>query len=170
MIYCKQHFLFVYGETDPTLKSETWAPRFRETLNISGFISDIFAAIISKLSDYNPLCLNDTVVPLSRSPCIWRQTSSNKLTQSINILFTVTVLFTSTVGRSTAGFVSWWVQSEKFKPPLEHSPLFSSCLFSVSSSDTSSRFLSGLTNGFSKHKDSGSDSEYRPCPILHKEM
>ncbi|XP_041801340.1 bromodomain and PHD finger-containing protein 3 isoform X3 [Chelmon rostratus] len=29
---------------------------------------------------------------------------------------------------------------------------------------------SGLTNGFKKHKDSGSDSEYSPCPVLHKEI
>ncbi|KAM9855935.1 bromodomain and PHD finger-containing protein 3 isoform 2-T2 [Aulostomus maculatus] len=29
---------------------------------------------------------------------------------------------------------------------------------------------SGLTNGFNKHKDSGSDSEYSPCPVLHKEI
>lgn len=29
---------------------------------------------------------------------------------------------------------------------------------------------SGLTNGFNKHKDGGSDSEYSPCPVLHKEI
>ncbi|XP_035512548.1 bromodomain and PHD finger-containing protein 3 isoform X2 [Morone saxatilis] len=29
---------------------------------------------------------------------------------------------------------------------------------------------SGLTNGFSKHKDGGSDSEFSPCPVLHKEI
>nr|XP_020468227.1 bromodomain and PHD finger-containing protein 3-like isoform X3 [Monopterus albus] len=29
---------------------------------------------------------------------------------------------------------------------------------------------SGLTNGFNKLKDSGSDSEYSPCPVLHKEI
>uniref|UniRef100_A0A671W5K9 Bromodomain and PHD finger containing 3 n=1 Tax=Sparus aurata TaxID=8175 RepID=A0A671W5K9_SPAAU len=29
---------------------------------------------------------------------------------------------------------------------------------------------SGLTNGFIKHKDGGSDSEYSPCPVLHKEI
>ncbi|XP_056279278.1 bromodomain and PHD finger-containing protein 3 [Pseudoliparis swirei] len=29
---------------------------------------------------------------------------------------------------------------------------------------------SGLTNGFDKHKDGGSDSGYSPCPVLHKEM
>ncbi|KAM4562563.1 bromodomain and PHD finger-containing protein 3 [Odontesthes bonariensis] len=29
---------------------------------------------------------------------------------------------------------------------------------------------SGLTNGFDRHKDSGSDSESSPCPILHKEI
>nr|XP_046251767.1 bromodomain and PHD finger-containing protein 3 isoform X3 [Scatophagus argus] len=29
---------------------------------------------------------------------------------------------------------------------------------------------SGLTNGFNKAKDGGSDSEYRPCPLLHKEI
>ncbi|XP_057716243.1 bromodomain and PHD finger-containing protein 3 isoform X2 [Corythoichthys intestinalis] len=29
---------------------------------------------------------------------------------------------------------------------------------------------SGLTNGFDKHKDDGSDSEYSSCPILLKEM
>ncbi|XP_077434456.1 bromodomain and PHD finger-containing protein 3 isoform X1 [Vanacampus margaritifer] len=29
---------------------------------------------------------------------------------------------------------------------------------------------SGLTNGFDKHKDGGSDSEYSPCPVLHKEI
>ncbi|XP_029011640.1 bromodomain and PHD finger-containing protein 3 [Betta splendens] len=29
---------------------------------------------------------------------------------------------------------------------------------------------SGLTNGFNKHKDSGSDSEYGPFPVLQKEM
>ncbi|TNN32850.1 Bromodomain and PHD finger-containing protein 3 [Liparis tanakae] len=28
----------------------------------------------------------------------------------------------------------------------------------------------GLTNGFDKHKDGGSDSEYSPCPVLHKEI
>ncbi|XP_029291239.1 bromodomain and PHD finger-containing protein 3 isoform X2 [Cottoperca gobio] len=28
----------------------------------------------------------------------------------------------------------------------------------------------GLTNGFNKHKDGGSDSEYSPCPVLHKEI
>ncbi|XP_069550099.1 bromodomain and PHD finger-containing protein 3 [Brachyistius frenatus] len=27
----------------------------------------------------------------------------------------------------------------------------------------------GLTNGFNKHKDGGSDSEDSPCPVLHKE-
>ncbi|XP_060931062.1 bromodomain and PHD finger-containing protein 3 isoform X2 [Limanda limanda] len=29
---------------------------------------------------------------------------------------------------------------------------------------------SGLTNGFNKHKDAGSDSEYSPCPVLQKEI
>ncbi|CAN9515818.1 unnamed protein product [Ophioblennius macclurei] len=29
---------------------------------------------------------------------------------------------------------------------------------------------SGLTNGFNKHKDEGSDSEYNPCPVLRKEI
>ncbi|CAK6955056.1 bromodomain and PHD finger-containing protein 3 isoform X1 [Scomber scombrus] len=29
---------------------------------------------------------------------------------------------------------------------------------------------SGLTNGFNKHKDGGSDSEYSPCPVLRKEI
>ncbi|XP_070695184.1 bromodomain and PHD finger-containing protein 3 isoform X2 [Pempheris klunzingeri] len=29
---------------------------------------------------------------------------------------------------------------------------------------------SGLTNGFNKHKDDGSDSEYSPCPVLRKEI
>ncbi|KAG7226876.1 hypothetical protein INR49_022171 [Caranx melampygus] len=29
---------------------------------------------------------------------------------------------------------------------------------------------SGLTNGFNKHKDGGSDAEYSPCPVLHKEI
>ncbi|XP_034445601.1 bromodomain and PHD finger-containing protein 3 isoform X1 [Hippoglossus hippoglossus] len=29
---------------------------------------------------------------------------------------------------------------------------------------------SGLTNGFNKHKDGGSDSEYSPCPVLQKEI
>ncbi|XP_029362805.1 bromodomain and PHD finger-containing protein 3 isoform X2 [Echeneis naucrates] len=29
---------------------------------------------------------------------------------------------------------------------------------------------SGLTNGYNKHKDSGSDTEYSPCPVLHKEI
>ncbi|KAI3357141.1 hypothetical protein L3Q82_015606 [Scortum barcoo] len=29
---------------------------------------------------------------------------------------------------------------------------------------------SGLTNGFNKHNDGGSDSEYSPCPVLHKEI
>uniref|UniRef100_A0A3B5B9D2 Bromodomain and PHD finger-containing protein 3-like n=1 Tax=Stegastes partitus TaxID=144197 RepID=A0A3B5B9D2_9TELE len=28
----------------------------------------------------------------------------------------------------------------------------------------------GLTNGFNKHKDGGSESEYSPCPVLHKEI
>ncbi|KAG7456507.1 bromodomain and PHD finger-containing protein 3-like isoform X1 [Solea senegalensis] len=28
----------------------------------------------------------------------------------------------------------------------------------------------GLTNGFNKHKDGGSDSDYSPCPVLHKEI
>ncbi|KAI4824404.1 hypothetical protein KUCAC02_012917 [Chaenocephalus aceratus] len=28
----------------------------------------------------------------------------------------------------------------------------------------------GLTNGFNKHKDGGSDSEYSPCPVLLKEI
>lgn len=28
----------------------------------------------------------------------------------------------------------------------------------------------GLTNGFNKHEDGGSDSEYSPCPVLHKEI
>ncbi|XP_047441272.1 bromodomain and PHD finger-containing protein 3 isoform X2 [Mugil cephalus] len=35
---------------------------------------------------------------------------------------------------------------------------------------TPNRILeSGLTNGF-KHKDGGSDSDYSPCPVLHKEL
>ncbi|XP_044067627.1 bromodomain and PHD finger-containing protein 3 isoform X2 [Siniperca chuatsi] len=29
---------------------------------------------------------------------------------------------------------------------------------------------SGLTNGFNKHKDGESDSEYSPCPVLHREI
>uniref|UniRef100_A0A3Q3FD29 Bromodomain and PHD finger containing, 3b n=1 Tax=Labrus bergylta TaxID=56723 RepID=A0A3Q3FD29_9LABR len=29
---------------------------------------------------------------------------------------------------------------------------------------------SGLTNGFNKHKDGGSDSDYSPCPVLRKEI
>uniref|UniRef100_A0A3B4X9U7 Bromodomain and PHD finger containing 3 n=1 Tax=Seriola lalandi dorsalis TaxID=1841481 RepID=A0A3B4X9U7_SERLL len=33
-----------------------------------------------------------------------------------------------------------------------------------------SHLLSGLTNGFNKHKDGGSDAEYSPCPVLHKEI
>lgn len=50
------------------------------------------------------------------------------------------------------------------------SPAHETCSDSEPEKTSIHTLESGLTNGFNKHKDGGSDSEYSPCPILHKEV
>ncbi|XP_074537377.1 bromodomain and PHD finger-containing protein 3 isoform X1 [Halichoeres trimaculatus] len=53
---------------------------------------------------------------------------------------------------------------EIFTPTLE------ACSDSEPEKTLNHTLESGLTNGFNKHKDGGSDSEYSPCPVLHREI
>ncbi|CAJ1055349.1 bromodomain and PHD finger-containing protein 3 isoform X1 [Xyrichtys novacula] len=54
--------------------------------------------------------------------------------------------------------------NKKCSPPREM------CSDSEQEKTSNHTLESGLTNGFNKHKDGGSDSEYSPCPVLHKEI
>lgn len=57
-------------------------------------------------------------------------------------------------------------------PPLSEqcTPSKDTCLDSERERTPKHALESGLTNGFNKHKDGGSDSEYSPCPVLQKEI